>query len=96
MANITGIEEIKSMKTTGSRSMPPNMSEPYINLYMLSKEKERLEKERIRLDTRIEWVVRRLKEIEKEIERLEKQDKKVQKKRKFDLDTSWVKKKKRV
>jgi len=90
MPNMPGIEEIKSIKVSRSRSVPPNMSEPYINLFMLSKEKERLEKERIRLDTRREWIVGRLQEIEKEVGRLQGEDKEVQKKRKFDRDKTRV------
>jgi predicted nuclease with TOPRIM domain len=94
MADIPGIEKVRTMKTTHSRSMPPNMDEPYIEMYVLSKEKERLENEGTRLDTRREWIVGRLQEIEKEMERLGKQDKKSQKKRQFDCDAKWVKVKK--
>jgi len=86
MPNIPGIEEIKSIKVSRSHSMPPHMSEPYINLFMLSKEKMRLEKERVRLDKRRESIAGRLKEIEKEMGRLQEEDKEVQKKRKSDCD----------
>lgn len=96
MPNIPGIEEIKSIKVSRSRSVPPNANERYLNLFMLSKEKERLEKERIRLDTRREWIVGRLKEIEKELGRLQGEDKEAQQKRDFDWDAKWVKVKKEV
>lgn len=94
MVDIRGIEKVRTMKTTHSRSMPPNMEEAYIEMYLLSKEKERLENEVTRLDTRREVIVGRLQEIEKQMKRLEKQDKKVQKNRKFDPHTIWMKVKK--
>ncbi len=94
MPNIPGIDKVRTIKRSGSASMPPNMDQPYINMFVLSKEKERLEKEGMKLDTRREVVVGRLKDIEKEMERLQRQEKKVQKKRKFDPDTTWVKVKK--
>ncbi len=90
MPNIPGIEEIRSIKVSRSRSMPPNANERYLNLFMLGKEKERLEKERIRLDTRREWIVGRLQEIEKEVGRLQGEDKEVQKKKNFDWDKTRV------
>jgi hypothetical protein len=94
MADIPGIEKVRTMKTTHSRSMPPNMDEPYIEMYVRSKEKERLENEVTRLDTRREVIVGRLQEIEKQMKRLQRKDKKTEKKREFDPDTIWVKVKK--
>jgi len=91
MPNIPGIEEIKCIKVSRSRSVPPYMNQPYIDMFMLNKEKERLEKEGARLNIRIESVVGRLREIEKEIERLRREDKKVQKKKKFNWDEIWMK-----
>jgi len=96
MPNIPGIEKSKTMQTTGSRSMPPNMNQAYIDMFMLRKERERLEKEGTRLDTKREQIVERLKKIEKDMARLEKKDKRTQKqeKRDFDWDAKWVKMKK--
>jgi len=94
MADIPGMDKVRSIKSSGSGSLPPNMNEPYIKMFMLSKEKERLEKEGTRLDTRREWIVGRLQEIEKEMKRLQRQDKKTEKKREFDPDTIWAKVKK--
>lgn len=91
MPNIPGIDETRSKPNTHTRSVPPHMNQPYIDMFMLRKEKERLEKEGVRLETRIESVVRRLKEIEKEMKKLERTDKKAQKKRKFEWDKIWMK-----
>jgi len=91
MPNIPGIDEIRSKPTTRTRSMPPHMNQPYIDTFMLRKEQERLEKEGIRLNSRIESIVGRLKEIEKEMGRLQGEDKKVKKKSKFDWDKIWMK-----
>jgi predicted nuclease with TOPRIM domain len=91
MPNIPGLDELRSIKGTHPRSVPPHMNQPYIDMFMLNKEKERLEKEGARLNIKIESVVGRLREIEKEIERLRREDKKVQKKKKFNWDEIWMK-----
>jgi predicted nuclease with TOPRIM domain len=90
MPNIPGIEEIRSLKPNSSRSLPPHMNQPYIDMFMLRKERERLEKEGIRLNSRIESIIERLRLIEKEMKKLEKEDKRVQKKRRFDWDKAWM------
>ncbi len=95
MSNIHGIEKIKGTRIIGSRhSVPPHMTQAYVSLFMLRKQKERLEKEGIRLDTKRELIVERLKEIEKESNRLEKHDKRVHRRKDFDPDSIWVKAKK--
>lgn len=94
MPNIPGIEKAKTMQNTGSRSMPPNMNQAYIDVFMLRKEKERLEKEGAKLDNKRELIVERLKKIEKELVKLDGKDKKSQEKRDFDWDARWVKMKK--
>ena len=96
MPNLPGIEKIRSMQKTGSRSMPPNMNQAYIDIFMLRKEKERLQKEGARIDTRRELIVERLRIIEKDLRRLGGQDEKaVRLERKdFDWDAKWVKIKK--
>ena len=94
MPNIPGIEKAKTMQNTGSRSMPPNMNQAYIDVFMLRKEKERLEKEGAKLDNKRELIVERLKKIEKELVKLDGKDKKSQEKRDFDWDARWVKLKK--
>jgi len=88
MPNIPGIEEIKSAKTNGSRSLPPHMSGPYVKMFMMNNERERLEKEAVRLCNRIESIADRLKEIGEEMKSLRKQETKSEKKRKFDWDNT--------
>ena len=95
MPNISGMEKLKSTRIVGSRhSVPPHMTQPYVNMFMLRKQEERLKKEGTRLDARREVIVGRLEEIEKEMKRLQRKDKKTEKKREFDPDTIWVKVKK--
>jgi len=89
MPDIPGIEKAKTMQTIGSRSMPPNMNQAYIDVFMLRKEKERLEKEGAKLDSKRELIVERLKKIEKELVKLDGKDKKSQEKRDFDWDARW-------
>ena len=93
MPNLPGIEKIRSMQTTGSRSMPPNMNQAYIDIFMLRKEKERLQKEGARIDTRRELIVERLRIIEKDLRRLGGQDEKALRleRKEFDWDAKWVK-----
>ncbi|MCJ7507186.1 MAG: hypothetical protein MUO85_00470 [candidate division Zixibacteria bacterium] len=90
MPNIPGIDEIKSKPTVRTRSMPPHMNQPYVDMFMLRKEKERLDKEGVRMEAKVGSVVKRLKEIERELEKLQREDKKVQKKEKFNLDKIWM------
>jgi predicted nuclease with TOPRIM domain len=90
MANIPGVDELRSIRVSRSRSVPPHMNQPYIDMFMLRKEIERLETEGARLNTRIESIVGRLKEIEKEMKRLEREDRKAQRKRKFDWNKVWM------
>ena len=94
MHDIPRIDKVRSLKKSSSRSIPEHMGEPYVNMLMLTKEKNFMEKEGVRLDTRREAVVGRLKEIEERIDRLRRQQKKIEKKRKFDWETSYVKIKK--
>jgi hypothetical protein len=88
MPNIPGIEKIRSPKTNGSRSVPPHMNGPYVKMFMLNNERERLEKEAVRLCNRIESIADRLKEIGEEMKSLRKQETKSEKKRKFDWDNT--------
>jgi len=90
MPNIPGIEGIRTLKPNSTRSVPPHMNQPYIDMFMRRKERERLEREGIRLNSRVESIIGRFKEIEKEMKKLEKEDKKVQKKRRFDWDKAWM------
>lgn len=70
-SDLPGLRNIKSMHTTGQRSIPQSEESVYLNLFMLRKEKERLEKEKEIGEKRIKGIDNRLAEIQKEIDRLE-------------------------
>ena len=45
VSEISGLQSIKSMHSGGKRSIPRAQSSAYLDLYMLRKEKDRLEKD---------------------------------------------------
>ena len=67
-----GLRSIKSMHSTGKRSMPRVLSSAYLDLYMLRKEKDRLEKEKSVLKRRWSAIQKRLRDIAEQMEMLEK------------------------
>jgi len=68
VSEISGLRSIKSMHSSGKRSIPRVQSSAYLDLYMLQKEKERLEKEDAILEKRKVAIQKRLEDIKKEIE----------------------------
>lgn len=74
VSDISGLRNIKSMHTTGRRSRPRVASSAHLDLYMLGKEKERLEKEDAILEKRKAGIQKKLDDIRKEMEVLEKLD----------------------
>lgn len=76
VSDIGGLRAIKSMHTTGLRSIPRVQGSTYLDLYMRKKEKERLEKELSILEKRKRGIEKRLQEVSKEIEILEKPEQK--------------------
>ncbi len=72
VSDIGGLRNIRSMHSTGKRSIPRVASSAYLDLYMLRKEKERLEKEDAILEKRKAGIQKRLEDIKKEMEVLEK------------------------
>jgi len=72
VTDVGGLRDIRSMHSTGRRSIPKAQSSSYLDLYMLQKERERLEKERSLLEKRRQGIERRLKEIQEQIGVLEK------------------------
>lgn len=72
VSDISGLRNIRSMHSTGKRSIPRVASSAYLDLYMLRKEKERLEKEDAILEKRKAGIQKRLDDIRKEMEVLEK------------------------
>ena len=70
--DVSGLRNIRSMLTTGQRSMPRREGSAYLDLYMLRVEKGRLEKEAALLARRSQGLQKRLEEIQKQMERLER------------------------
>lgn len=69
---ISGLRDVRTMHSSRKRSIPRVQSSPYLDLYMLHKEKERLEKEVYILDKRKKGIQKRLGEINTEMDKLEK------------------------
>jgi len=72
VSDISGLRNVRSMHSTGKRSIPRVASSAYLDLYMLRKEKERLEKEDSILEKRKAGIQKRLEDVKKEMEVLEK------------------------
>jgi len=68
-----GIRDIKSIHSIGARSIPKVQRSRYLELYMLRREKDRLEKELFALDKRRNLANRQLESINKRIEKLQKE-----------------------
>jgi len=60
------------MHSTGRRSIPRTQSSAYLDLYMLRKEKDRLEKEIYVLEKRKSDAQKKLDDVNKEMEKLQK------------------------
>ena len=72
VTDVSGLRDIRSMRTTGRRSIPRVQGSAYLDLYMLQKEKERLEKEAALLAKRSQGLQKRLGEIQRQMEGLER------------------------
>lgn len=72
VTDVSGLRNIRSMHTTGQRSIPRVQSSAYLDLYMLRKEKDRLEKETALLEKRKQGIQKRLGDIQRQMETLEK------------------------
>lgn len=70
---VLGVRDIKSIHSVGARSIPKVQRSSYLELYMLKREKDRLEKEIFALDKRRSTAKRQLDSINKRIERLQKE-----------------------
>jgi len=68
-----GVRDIKSIHSVGARSIPKVQRSSYLELYMLRREKDRLEKEIFVLDKRRSAAKRQLDSINKRIEKLQKE-----------------------
>ena len=69
-ANLSGIHDLKSLSSTGRRSIPPSPKSAFLDLYMRQNEKNRLVKEKIRLHRRRKQVNQNLTIINKRMARL--------------------------
>lgn len=67
---IKGIHLLKTMQSVKKRSLPKVQVSAYLDLYVLTTEKERLLKEDERLCMRIDAIKKRLKEIDLQINKL--------------------------
>ena len=72
VSEISGLQSIKSMHSGGKRSIPRAQSSAYLDLYMLRKEKDRLEKDIYILDKRKKDVQKKLDEVNKQMDKLQK------------------------
>lgn len=74
VSDISGLRRIKSLHSEGKRSIPRVQSSGYLDLFMLGKEKDRLEQEMSVLDRRKKDIQRRLDDINKDMEKLKKEE----------------------
>ena len=70
---VPGVRDIKSIHSVGARSIPKVQRSGYLELYMLRREKDRLEKEIFASDKRTNTAKRQLDSISKRIEKLQKE-----------------------
>lgn len=70
---VLGVRDVKSIHSTGARSIPKVQRASYLELYMLRREKDRLEKEIFALEKRKNSSTRRLDSINKRIEKLQRE-----------------------
>ena len=70
---ISTLRNIKSIHSVGARSIPKVQRSSYLELYMLRREKDRLEKEVFVLEQRKTAADRELNSISNRIERLQKE-----------------------
>ena len=74
VTELSGLREIRSMTSSKKRSIPRVQSSTYLDLYMLKKEKDRIEKEVYVLDKRKNSLQKRLTGIDAEMKKLEKKE----------------------
>lgn len=68
----SGLSDIKTTQGAKVRAMPKRQGANYLDLYVLTKEKARLEEEKSVVDKRKEQLESNIKELEREIETLTK------------------------
>lgn len=75
VTDVSGLRDIRSLQTSGRRSIPRVQSSAYLDLYMLQMAKDRLEKEAALLIKRGQAIEKRLSEIQKQMDSLERSPK---------------------
>jgi hypothetical protein len=72
---VRGVTDVKSIHTAAVRSIPKRLRSPYLDLYVLAREKERLEKENyvfgkrgIAIQTRLKMINKRMQKLQEEIQ----------------------------
>ena len=70
---ISGLRNIKSIHSVGARCIPKSQRSSYLELYLLRREKDRLEKEVFMLDKRRSASGRLLNTVNRRIEKLQKE-----------------------
>ena len=73
MSQLQTVSDIKGMHSIGARSIPKAMRSSYLELYVLDRERGRLEKEKFSLDKRRNGAQTRLDSITHRMERLQKE-----------------------
>lgn len=71
-AELSGLRNIKTMLSSKKRSIPRVQSSAFLDLFILRKEKDRLEKEVYLLEKRKKGIKKRIEEINAEMDKLEK------------------------
>lgn len=69
-ANLSGIHNLRSSNSTGRRSVPPSEKSAFLDLYMRQNEKDRLVKEKVRLEKRRKQINQNLTLINKRMTEL--------------------------
>ena len=73
MQEVSNLRNIKSLHSIGARSVPKVQRSIYLEIYILQREKGRLEKEIFGLDKRRSAVAGHLDSVRKRLEKLEKE-----------------------
>lgn len=69
-ATLSGIHDVKSLNSIGRRSIPPSAKSAFLDLYMRQNERDRLEKEKLRLRKTGDQVNKKLTVINKGMAKL--------------------------
>jgi predicted nucleic acid-binding Zn-ribbon protein len=74
ITELSGLREIRTMTSSKKRSIPRVQSSAYLDLYMLKKEKDRIEKEIYILEKRKDSTQKRLAGIDAEMKKIEQKE----------------------